>query len=251
MNESCQANGTCGGGSAVTCPPAADQCHIAGVCAPASGCQPATVKVGSCTDGDACTVAESCQTNGSCGGGSPAPQNTPCGNNRFCDGNRACKCRQPSASNRLTNPGLDGDGTGWELGAGMFKANADADGCSGSGSILVQNTGAEFFQCVPTGTSAPTHYYFRYRYKNSQGTGSSYCTVSFIPDNAGCFFENVSNSGTWESSVSNGTDWVLGGSDGMTDAGTTHIMLRCTAVIGIGYYDQLYLSTTVPPAGGF
>ncbi|MDF1561909.1 MAG: hypothetical protein P1V51_02625 [Deltaproteobacteria bacterium] len=63
----CQADGSCGGGSGVTCddsnPCTADSCDLGGNCVyePAPG--------GACDDSDLCTESTTCQADGSCGGG--------------------------------------------------------------------------------------------------------------------------------------------------------------------------------------
>jgi hypothetical protein len=59
--DTCQA-GACVGGSPVACAPA-DQCHVAGICDPATGVcsQPAKPDGSRCDDGDACTTGDTCQ----------------------------------------------------------------------------------------------------------------------------------------------------------------------------------------------
>src|SRR5262249_50983542 len=66
--DSCQA-GACMGGTTVTCT-ASDQCHVAGVCDPATGIRsnPPAANGTTCTDANACTTGDSCQA-GACVGG--------------------------------------------------------------------------------------------------------------------------------------------------------------------------------------
>ncbi|HKQ97665.1 MAG TPA: thrombospondin type 3 repeat-containing protein [Candidatus Polarisedimenticolia bacterium] len=66
--------GVCTGGNPVTCLPS-DQCHVAGVCNPASGvCSNPNAPDGTaCDDGTACTVGEAC-FGGVCDQGLPAPE---------------------------------------------------------------------------------------------------------------------------------------------------------------------------------
>jgi hypothetical protein len=67
--DTCQADGSCGGGIATVCT-ALDQCHTAGICDPKTGVCSNPVAVGTpCTDGNACTSGETCQVDGSCSGG--------------------------------------------------------------------------------------------------------------------------------------------------------------------------------------
>lgn len=215
------------------------------------------VSVGAdCTDNNACTSGEKCQSNGTCGGASNTLQNTSCGSNKYCDGSGTCRCRQKSSSNKLTNPGFDGDATGWLLeSGGAYRATPDADGCSGSGSIELSGTGSLLRQCISVGTSAPTHVYYRYRYRNwdfnssAASSGSSWCFLSYLA--SGCDPNNVTDSNPGESTFSENGAWVQGGGDAMTSAGTGSVMVTCQAVLGTGYYDQLYLGTAIPPAIGF
>lgn len=66
--ETCQANGVCGGGTAIVCPKP-DQCHDAGTCDPNTGqcSNPAKSDGAPCDDGDACTTGDVCAA-GVCGG---------------------------------------------------------------------------------------------------------------------------------------------------------------------------------------
>ena len=70
QTDTCQA-GMCAGSNPVTCT-ASDQCHVAGVCNPASGvCSNPNAPDGTvCTDGNACTQTDTCQT-GTCAGANP------------------------------------------------------------------------------------------------------------------------------------------------------------------------------------
>src|SRR5262249_33295952 len=63
--DTCE-NGICVGASVVACA-AADQCHVVGVCDPATGScsSPAAPDGTACDDGDACTSEDSCQA-GAC-----------------------------------------------------------------------------------------------------------------------------------------------------------------------------------------
>ena len=63
--------GSCTAGSPKTCA-AADQCHLAGVCAPSTGlCSSPVVSDGTtCNDGNACTLVDACVA-GTCTGASP------------------------------------------------------------------------------------------------------------------------------------------------------------------------------------
>src|SRR5437667_3222773 len=70
QTDTCQA-GSCTGQNPVVCS-AADQCHDAGTCNPATGeCSaPASADGTACDDGNACTQIDTCQS-GSCTGSNP------------------------------------------------------------------------------------------------------------------------------------------------------------------------------------
>jgi hypothetical protein len=103
----------------------------------------------------------------------------------------------------------------------------------------------------------PTHFYFRYRYKNMNfnanpaepSTGLSYCYMAYI-SSGGCDPNSISEWGPTDMSQSTG-DWIQGGNDGTTPSGTVSVMIACQAVVGTGYYDQIYLGTSIPPTSGF
>jgi hypothetical protein len=68
--DACQA-GVCTGGNPIVCT-ASDQCHVAGVCDPATGVcsDPPQADGTSCGDSNACTLTDTCQS-GVCSGGNP------------------------------------------------------------------------------------------------------------------------------------------------------------------------------------
>ena len=73
LTDTCQ-TGTCTSGSAVVCV-ASDQCHVPGVCSPASGVcsNPAKPDGSACDDGNACTAGDTC-ISGSCTPGATPPE---------------------------------------------------------------------------------------------------------------------------------------------------------------------------------
>ena len=104
QTDACQ-GGSCVGGSPVICT-ALDQCHVPGVCNPATGVcsNPSSPNGTSCDDGDACTTGDTC-SGGVCAGGPP----TNCDDGNLCttDGcnpatgcthtNNAVKCNDGNA----------------------------------------------------------------------------------------------------------------------------------------------------------
>jgi hypothetical protein len=92
--------GACVGGSPKTCA-ALDQCHIAGVCAPATGVcsNPVAPNGRTCNDGNACTQSDIC-TDGICTMGTPILCNAPdvCHTAGTCNSATGA-CSNPSAPN--------------------------------------------------------------------------------------------------------------------------------------------------------
>lgn len=85
INDSCT-NGSCGGGSPVTCTPI-DECHVAGTCNPANG---------QCSNPNA-PNGTPCSNNGTCQGGTCVPREPACGNGvvetgEQCDDGNALDC---------------------------------------------------------------------------------------------------------------------------------------------------------------
>jgi len=92
--DSCQA-GVCTGTNPVVCA-AADQCHDAGTCNPATGAcsNPAKPNGTACSDGDVCTQTDSCQA-GVCTGTNPVVcvPSDAC-HDAVCDKHGGCKERR-------------------------------------------------------------------------------------------------------------------------------------------------------------
>ncbi|MBI4508127.1 MAG: hypothetical protein HY698_00735 [Deltaproteobacteria bacterium] len=101
-SDSCQ-NGKCTGGAPVSCN-AADQCHSAGTCDPATGRCSSPIKPNgtACDDRNACTQVDSCQE-GTCVGASPLS----CKSFDQCHGDGTCdpstgQCSNPIKPNGTT-----------------------------------------------------------------------------------------------------------------------------------------------------
>jgi len=65
--------GTCSGTNAVTCPPAQDQCHVAGTCNPTNGTCSASTRA---VDGTLCDDGNRCSSGDACGAGTCLPGTT-------------------------------------------------------------------------------------------------------------------------------------------------------------------------------
>jgi MYXO-CTERM domain-containing protein len=130
--EVCKA-GVCNAGTAVVCP-AADQCHTAGTCNPATGVcsNPAKPDGAACSDGNACTSGDSCKA-GVCNAGAavvcPAPDachtagacdpttgvcsnpakpdGTTCSDGNACTSGDSCKAGICTAGATVTCPAPD------------------------------------------------------------------------------------------------------------------------------------------------
>ncbi|MEO7328350.1 MAG: hypothetical protein ABI193_07215, partial [Minicystis sp.] len=127
------ANGQCVGGNPVICA-AADSCHTAGLCNPATGaCSTPTKADGvGCDDGDACTQIDSCKA-GVCTGATPIT----CSAKDACHDVGACDplsgmCNDPFKADGATcddkNECTDADACG--MGACAGKAKPDGTPCS-------------------------------------------------------------------------------------------------------------------------
>jgi hypothetical protein len=93
--------GVCQGSDPIACPPQ-DTCHLAGVCAPATGecSHPAKPDGASCQDGDPCTTADTCHA-GVCQAGAPVV----CSGEDACSGAGVC---DPASSVCVRPPKPDG-----------------------------------------------------------------------------------------------------------------------------------------------
>lgn len=129
----------------------------------------------------------------------------------------------------------------------MYRGTAgfDADGCPGSGSIDLQGTGSEFSRCLQVSTSVSTRYHFAFRYK---GTGNALCGMTFYSnDDGNCESANATSTITDWNTAGDGATWVQGTFNSVAEAGTNRIRVMCQASVGVGAYDQIYLSPTMPP----
>ncbi|HEY8205969.1 MAG TPA: proprotein convertase P-domain-containing protein [Myxococcaceae bacterium] len=102
VGDTCQ-NGTCAGGTAVTCAPL-DQCHVAGTCNPSTGAcsTPAAPNGTGCTDANGCTQGDTCQ-NGTCSSGPPVicPSPDQCHTAGTCNPSTGT-CSNPALPNGTT-----------------------------------------------------------------------------------------------------------------------------------------------------
>jgi hypothetical protein len=148
QTDTCQ-GGTCVGGNPVVCA-AQDQCHLPGVCNPATGqcSNPEKPNDTPCDDGNPCTQTDTCQ-NGACTGTNPLADGTPCSDGIVCNGSEACQggacVRTPlncdDANACTTDSCSEPGGCGHAPIAGCCNTNADCndndpcttDVCSGPG----------------------------------------------------------------------------------------------------------------------
>jgi streptogramin lyase len=140
--DTCQA-GACTGGNPVVCT-ASDQCHVAGVCDPASGtCSNPSAPNGTpCTDGNGCTQADACQA-GVCQAGAPVvcTASNDCHDAGVCD----------PATGTCSNP-VRPDGSACSDGSACTQTDACAAGeCLGSNEITCMASD----QCHDVGTCDP------------------------------------------------------------------------------------------------
>jgi RHS repeat-associated protein len=149
--DSCQA-GVCTGTNPIVCP-AADQCHEAVICNPASGeCLEAPKADGStCSDGNACTQADSCVA-GACVGGNPVV----CAAQDSCHDVGVCDSMSGTCSNPAKTAGTScNDGNP----CNGVESTCSAEGVCGQSSpppVLTDNNPCTVDACNPA-TGAITH----------------------------------------------------------------------------------------------
>src|SRR5262249_15504766 len=142
QSDTCQA-GACLGANPIVCT-ALDQCHVAGVCDPASGsCSNPTKTDGSpCTDGNACTQSDTCQA-GTCVGATAIVCSAldQCHDAGTCD----------PASGSCSNP-INADGTSCTDGDACTQTDTcRAGACVGTNPVLC----AALDQCHVAGVCDP------------------------------------------------------------------------------------------------
>ncbi|HVR61560.1 MAG TPA: esterase-like activity of phytase family protein [Polyangia bacterium] len=135
--------GACASGTAVTCV-STDQCHVAGVCNPATGAcsNPAVADGTACDDGNACTQADRCVA-GACSGGSPVT----CAAADQCHAAGICD----PTTGACSNPAV-ADGTGCNDGNACTQADRCVAGACTGGSPV---TCAAADQCHAAGSCDP------------------------------------------------------------------------------------------------
>jgi len=192
----------------------------------------------SCMNGSA-RGASTCDGQGACV--TPAAMTCEGG----CNGS-ACvaTCQHPSSSNLLSNPGFDGSISPWGP-SGTYSSN-DLDGCSTSGSCALDE-GRSISQCLPA-TPGLT-YWMRFRFKgwdNTQ-TYSGWCSVDFYPStNPDCSGTSTLGSGLAATAASEGGAWSAPtGAGGPAPAGTAKMSFSCSGSKGRGFYDQLFVGTSI------
>lgn len=188
LSDQCQA-GVCTGGAPIACT-AADQCHTAGTCNPATGLcsNPAAPNAASCDDRNACTRSDTCQA-GVCRGGDPVT----------CSAGDQCQDARCDAATGgcITQPRVDGsecmDGDACSVGdhcnAGACVSGAARDcddrlsctddGCepaTGCANAAAECDGCDAGQCAACGGACDA----------AQGQCEERCWASFMSCLSGC-----------------------------------------------------------------
>jgi hypothetical protein len=173
----------------------------------------------------------------------------------FCDGAGNCKCRTRSSWNLLTNnPGFDGSASGWTVTPpAAFVSNVDVDSCSGSGSVHVAGSLAAAVRGCTTAVPGQD-YFMGYRFKSDAGptsAGTASCLIAFLTNGGTCDAGAITGGGNVFGAFNN-DNWIQAqGGPFLSPAGTTGVLINCTAVASSGYYDQIYLSTSTPGLPAF
>jgi hypothetical protein len=197
--------------------------HCGASCAKCSGALP-RCSSGSCV---ACLAPADC----------PAPGSV-------CGANHECECRPQSVSNILVNPGF-ASALGlesWSPSRGATWSTDDADACSGSGSVRLQEVTSpiadlgSISQCVAA--SADTTYTFGFEVK----PGSWSCQLTFY---TGTSCDGTASSGSSIKQNHAYTGWGTSYGSRKAPVNTQSLELSCqTTGPGPDYIDQIYLNAT-------
>ncbi len=193
------ANGSCGGGAAVTC--TGDACHLAGVCDAVTGCSHPAKSDGTKCSANACMQGESC-TGGNCGGGTTV----------VCTGGPLChnNCDPSTGCTTAASP----DGTGCDDGS-QCTSN---DICTGGACAGTAKSCDDSSPCTTDACDAATG-----ACVNTPCTDNNACTVDVCVTGTGCVFDAV---GAQMAKFKDPTAW------GFTSAA----MDGDTLVAGVGEY---------------
>jgi|GEM_PF-1337366 len=184
-------------------------------------------------------------TDGKCAGGTPycyAGACVQCTADPHCSGTRpscdptthSCVCRRKSAANVLTNPGFDGDWSGWTTYTAILET--DAEGCPESNSVYTENSENDPWQCFPL--SGDTDYAIGGKFKGNLSYANNWIRVRYFTG------PNCTGTGdtTWDFYLGYTADWASQGSGFHAPAGTASARI---GIYGMGQYtDQLYVNAS-------
>jgi len=198
--DTCQA-GVCTGANPVVCA-ASDQCHVAGVCSPATGVcsNPIAANGTACSDGNACTQADSCQA-GVCTGTNPVV----CAPSDQCHLAGVCN----PATGACSNP-IAANGTACTDGNACTQTDACVAGlCVGGNPVVC----AASDQCHVAGACNPAN---------------GMCSNPAAPDGTSCSDSNACTSGeTCHAGACNGGTTVT-----CTASDQCHVAGTCNPATG-------------------
>jgi hypothetical protein len=151
----------------------------------------------------------------------------------------------------VKNGGFDGSMNQWSFvfDPVSYDGTTDADGCPGSGALLLPDFGpGTFSQCVKN-VPANISLGFGFRFKgNPNGTQNAYtsrCSLSFSSDPINCGGSALGD-GASVAVQTDKTTWVAGFTFATSPPGTVSASIICGQNGSAGFYDQFYLS----PGGG-
>jgi hypothetical protein len=229
-----------------------------------SSCYTTCTSQSQCVAGDVCSgnMCQSCSGgkpacgNSCCGGSTPvcvANQCKQCGANADCTAigyfqctsSNTCACRSQSVSNLLVNGGFDGDLSGWfvnDNSTAKGYSTSDAEGCPGSGSLLVNGGRGDIEQCVQV--TAGKSYNFGFKYKQSTATSFA-CYIDYYAGPTCLSVDLIDSSPRIDSSLV-GATWQTYTSVVTVPAGAVGLMILCGSA-GTANMDEFYVN----PTGGF
>jgi hypothetical protein len=161
--------------------------------------------------------------------------------------NNACVCRPPSSANVFPDAGFDNEqafSNNWTRSQATWNSG-DADGCPGSGSVMVTGTMSRCFQNAVGGVQ----YVLGFKYKQASDSGSG-CYGGYYQDlncSEPAGGADFLNAGASTASVS----WVESSNTGTSPANTRSISVECHGGGATMNIDQIYLRRPGQAGSGF
>jgi len=159
--------------------------------------------------------------------------------------NNTCTCRPQSVSNLLANGGFDGDLSGWFVNdstSAKGYSSSDAEGCMGSGSLLVNGGRGDIEQCVQV--TPGKSYNFGFKYKQTSASAFA-CYIGYFAGPTCLSTDQIDSSPRIDSSTV-GSSWQTYTLVVTVPDGAVGLQVLCGSA-GMANMDEFYVN----PTGGF